>query len=405
MPDTAALPRPRRERLISLDVFRGLTVASMLLVNDPGSWDAIYPPLEHSPWHGWTPTDLVFPFFLFITGITCHMSLAARQAAGADGAALLRQVMRRAAIIFLLGLFLNWFPFYTTDPDTAGTGVLALVADKLLHLRLPGVLQRIALCYLIGGILTLRGSVRSQAALLVVLLLGYWGLSVLVPVPGSGLTGLAAIATPPDTLAAWVDRGLLDWGSWGSHLWGQSKVWDPEGPLSTLPAIGTLILGLFAGRWIGREQPLARRIAGLAGAGAVILAAGLLWSLWFPINKNLWTSSYVLFTGGMAALFLAGFMWLVDLRRSIWWISPFLAFGINPILAYFGSEMSEIILYEMITVTHDGKVIAIQEWFYDVALASWLPDRLASLAFAVLFVAGWYAILRVFQKRGIILKV
>ncbi|MEI9984271.1 MAG: hypothetical protein WDN69_14320 [Aliidongia sp.] len=267
------------------------------------------------------------------------------------------------------------------------------------------MLQRIAICYLAGGLLTLYGALRSQLALLAALLLGYWALLMLVPVPGSGATGLAAIAEPAGTLAAWIDRSLLDWGGWGNHLWGQSETWDPEGVLSTLPAIGTLILGLLAGRWIAQEPRWPRRIAGLLGAGLAAMIAGLIWDLWLPINKNLWTSAYVLFTGGLASLLLAGFMALVDLRRSTWWTPPLLAFGVNPILAYFGSEIMAIVIYEMILVPHGGKRVAIQEWIYDVALASWLPDRVASLAFALLFVAAWYGILRVFYRRGIILKV
>ena len=376
---------PRRERLVSLDAFRGLTVAGMLLVNDPGSWSAIYPPLRHAAWHGWTPTDLVFPFFLFITGITCHLSLDGRPAA-------LPKLLRRVAILFLLGLVLNGFPFYPP-------------AERLLSLRIPGVLQRIALCTLAGGLLTLYGGRRSQIAVLVALLLGYWALLMAMPMPGSGATGLAAVAEPPGTLAAWLDRALFDWDGWGHHLWGQSRSWDPEGALSTLPAIGTLILGLLAGRWVRAEPRLERRILGLASAGAVAVLLGLVWDLWFPINKNLWTSSYVLFTGGLAALLLAGFMALIDLRRSLWWTPPLLAFGINPILAYFGSEIMAIVIYEMITLPYEGRQVALQEWFYDTTLASWLPDRLASLAFALLFVALWYLILRQFQRRGVVLKV
>ena len=397
---TAAPSRAKRERLVSLDVFRGLTVAAMLLVNDPGSWSAIYPPLEHARWHGWTPTDLIFPFFLFITGITCHLSLAARRASGTSP---LPQVLRRAAILFLLGLILNAFPFYS--PDALPSGLPAAIGDKLLHLRLPGVLQRIALCYLAGGLLTLYGSLRSQLLLLAVLLPGYWALLTLVPVPDSGATGAAAIAEPAGTLGAWLDRALLDWGAWGTHLWAQSRVWDPEGALSTLPSFGTLILGLLAGRWIAQQPDLRRRIAGLLVAGPGATLIGLAWDAWFPINKNLWTSSFVLFTGGLATMLLAGFMALVELRRSLWWTGPFLAFGVNPILAYFGSELTAILIYEMITLPERGERVALQQWFYETALAPWLPARAASLAFALLFVAAWYAVLRVLQRRGIILKV
>ncbi|HEX5581972.1 MAG TPA: DUF5009 domain-containing protein, partial [Gemmatimonadaceae bacterium] len=234
-----------RERLVALDVFRGLTIAGMLLVNNPGSWSAIYPPLAHAEWHGWTPTDLIFPFFLFIVGITTHLSLSARRARGADDGELVRQVLRRGALIFLFGLFLAWFPGFTWGdvPGVAQPTFLERVGDRLLHTRIPGVLQRIALAYVVGALLTFRTRVRTQLAILAVLLVGYWAVMTLVPVPGSGATGLAALAEPANTVSAWLDRQLLDWGRWGNHLWGASRTWDPEGVLTTVPAIGTVILG------------------------------------------------------------------------------------------------------------------------------------------------------------------
>jgi predicted acyltransferase len=392
-------------RLVSLDVFRGATVAAMLLVNNPGNWNAIYWPLDHADWNGWTPTDLIFPFFLFIVGITTYLSLESRKARGDSGAELRRQVLRRAAIIFALGLFLNWFPGFSVGHIAGDPDFLARVVRKLLHVRVMGVLQRIAVVYAVTGFIALAASLRVQIGLLAALLLGYWAISVLVPVPDTGATGLAAIADRSHTLAAWIDRGALNWGAWGNHLWSQAKTWDPEGLLSTLPAIGTAILGLLAGRWIQSPQALSRRILFLLVAGMACVAVGLLWGQVFPINKKLWTSSFVIFTGGMAAAMLACSMWLIDLRASRWWTEPLRVFGVNPVLAFVASNISALLIYVDFTVTRNGHRIAVEEWFNDVFLASWLPDKVASLAFALLFVTVWWAILRIFLKRGILIKI
>ena len=284
-----------RERLLALDVFRGMTVAAMLLVNNPGSWDAIYPPLEHAAWHGWTPTDLIFPFFLFIVGVTTHLSREARHARGDGEGALLRQVLRRATLIVLSGLLLHAFPF---TPLTQFT-----------EIRIPGVLQRIGMAYLFGALLTQRTTVSQQIGILGTLLFGYWFAMTLLPVPGQPGIGADWLDEPSKTLAAWVDRALLD-----GHLWRQSRTWDPEGVLSTMPAIGTVMLGVFTGRWLGTARPLHERLSGLFAAGALATMLGLMWNWGFPINKALWTSSYVLFTGGVAATALAVILWVSPTR-------------------------------------------------------------------------------------------
>jgi predicted acyltransferase len=394
-----------RARIASLDVLRGLTIMGMLLVNDPGNWNAIYWPLDHADWHGWTPTDLIFPSFLFIVGVTTHLSLSARRGRGDTPSALRNKVIERAAVIFLIGLFLNWFPGFAVGHIAGDPDLLARMGRKLLHLRITGILQRIALVYALAGFASLYASLRVQIALLVAILLGYWALLTLVPVPDSGATGLAAIADRGHTLAAWIDRGALDWGAWGNHLYSQAKTWDPEGVLSTLAATGTALLGILCGRWITADAPLARRVSLLLLAGLVAIALGLLWGEVFPINKKLWTSSFVLFTGGVSAVLLASFMWLMEIRGSTWWTGPFHVFGVNPILAFTASDLMAILIYRDFTVEFGGKSVAVQEWFDDVALASWLPPKIASLAFAVLFVFFWYLVLRVFYRRGIVLKV
>lgn len=398
---------PGRERLLSLDVFRGLTIAGMLLVNDPGSWGAIYPPLEHAAWHGWTPTDLIFPFFLFIVGITTHLSLSARRARGDDERALVRQVLRRGALIFLLGLFLAWFPGFTWGAvdSVAEPSFLQRVADRLPDVRIMGVLQRIALAYVLGALLTLRSGTRAQILMLAVILLGYWWVLMGIPVPDTGATGLAAIADRSHTIAAWTDRLLLDWGRFGNHLWVQGVTWDPEGPLSTIPAVGSVMLGVLAGRWLGRATPLAERLNGLFAVGALGMVAGLVWNWWFPINKNLWTSSYVLFTAGMAAVALATCMWLIEVRRWTWWTRPWVVFGVNPILAFVGSGLMARLIYSVIRVPFRGGTTSLQAAIYETAYNSWLSPRNASLAFALSFVLLWYLALELLYRRRIFLKV
>ncbi|TWB25303.1 putative acyltransferase [Nitrospirillum bahiense] len=401
-PSVEPSPAAKPERLLSLDVFRGLTVALMLLVNDPGTWSDIYWPLRHAKWHGWTPTDLVFPFFLFMVGITTHLSLTQRRARGDDDGALARQILRRALILFGLGLFIAWFPGYAL----AGHGTLAdRAAAQVLSWRIPGVLQRIALCYAAAGLLSLRVGPKGQGALIMLLLLGYWVVMTCVPVPGTGATGLAALAHPGATVAAAVDRALFDWGAWGNHLWAAAKTWDPEGALSTLPAVATALLGVQAGRWLARPLPLPARIRGLIVAGVVGVLLGEVWDLVFPINKSLWTSSFVALTAGMACLCLGALLWVVEVRGWRRWTRPALVFGVNPILAYVGSELMAIIIGGVITLPWDHRIAPLQDVIYEAVFYPLLPEKAASLAFALLFVALWWAILEALYRRRIFLKV
>ena len=394
----------RNERLVALDVFRGLTVAGMLLVNNPGTWSAIYPPLEHAPWHGWTPTDLIFPFFLFIVGITTSISLTGRRARGDDEGAILRQVLKRGALIFLFGLLLSWFPFftYTAIPDTPDPSFLDRVVYRVEHLRILGVLQRIGLAYLGGALLTLRTSLKSQLVILAMLLFGYWALMTLVPVPDTGVAGRFVLDKPEQLLSAWLDRTILT----PNHLYSGSKTWDPEGLLSTLPAIGTVILGTFAGRWIGqRDLELNSRLSALFSVGALTMMLGLVWNWFFPINKSLWTSSYVLFSGGMAAVVLATCLWVIDVRGVRAWTRPLVVYGLNPMLAFLGSGMMARMMGSMIMINVDGAETPLQAVVYKNVYASWLSPVNASLAFALTFVALWYVLLLIAEKRGFVLKV
>ena len=415
--ERAPTPRPaiaparpeRRERLLSLDVFRGLTIAGMLLVNDPGSWGSIYPPLEHAAWNGWTPTDLIFPFFLFIAGVTTHLSLTARRARGDDESAIRKQIIRRGLLIFLLGFLVNGFPYFTwgTVAGIPDPTFVQRIVDRLLHWRIMGVLQRIGLAYMCGALLSQGRTVKQQVMIIVGLLYGYWFAMTVLPVPDSGAMGQLVLGDAPRTMAAWWDRLLLDWSRWGlgNHIWASSNTWDPEGIFSTIPAIGTAMLGNLAGQWIGQKRTLGERLNGLFAAGALGMMTGLMWSWSFPINKSLWTSSYVVFCAGMAAVAIATIMWLVDVHNVRWWTKPFVIYGLNPMTAFVGSGVMARCIYSIFTVTNHGKPTALQSAIYESIYVPWLEPVNASLAFALTYVLFWFGVLYVMYKKNIVFKV
>ncbi len=368
-------------RLQSLDVFRGMTIAAMLLVNNPGTWSHVYPPLEHAAWNGWTPTDLVFPFFLFIVGVATALSLARLADAGESRAVLFRKALVRAGIIFALGLVLQGFPHY-----------------NLPHLRIPGVLQRIAIAYLITAVLVLLTGVRGQVLTLVCLLVGYWTLLTLVPVPGVG----RGVLEPEKNLSNWLDFRLLG----VNHVWQETRTWDPEGLLSTLGAVGSVVCGVLAGHWVRSGRDVRPKAFGLLYAGGATLVAGWIWSRVFPINKSLWTSSYVLLSAGIACLVLAAVFWLVDIKGYRGWTTPFLVFGTNAITAYWLSTLCGIVL-DWITYTRpqDGEEVVLKTYLYDALYASWLSPANASLAYAVTYVLVWLGLLSVLYRRRIFIRI
>ena len=369
------------QRLLSLDVFRGLTIAAMLLVNNPGTWEHVYPPLEHASWNGWTPTDLVFPFFLFIVGVATALSLSRLAEAGAGRREVLRKAAVRAAIIFGLGLALQGFPHY-----------------DLPHLRIPGVLQRIAIAYLITAVIVMVTGIRGQVLSLVALLLGYWTLMTLVPVPGVG----RGVLEPEKNLSNWLDFKLLG----VNHVWQETGTWDPEGLLSTLGAVASVLCGVLAGHWIRSRRPTDAKAFGLFYAGSMTLLLGWTWSRVFPINKSLWTSSYVLLSAGIACLVLSVIFWLVDIEGYRGWTVPFLVFGTNAITAYWLSTLCGIVL-EWITLTGpgEGDQVVLKTYLYDTAYASWLSPANASLAYAVSYVVLWLGLLSFLYRRRIFIRI
>ena len=368
-------------RLQSLDVFRGLTIAAMLLVNNPGSWIHVYRPLEHAAWNGWTPADLVFPFFLFIVGITTTLSLGGWLERGVRPRMLFRKVLIRAGLLFALGLLLQGFPAY-----------------ELGTIRVLGVLQRIALSYLVTAAIVLATGVRGQLGALIALLLGYWALMTLVPVPGIG----RAVLEPDLNLSNWLDLRLIG----RNHLQHETMTWDPEGILSTLGAIATVLCGVLAGHWIRSTHGARVKVVGLLAGGAAVLALGTVWGGAFPINKNLWTGSYVLLTAGIACFVLASTYWLVDVKGHRAWARPFLVFGTNAITAYWLSSVVAIVFdWVVITSPEDGESLTLKTYIYEVVYAPWLAPENASLAYAVTYVLLWLGFLGLLYRRRIFIRI
>ncbi len=364
----------RPERIVSLDVFRGLTIAAMLLVNDPGSWSHVYGPLRHATWHGWTLADLVFPFFLFIVGVSVAIALGRRFKAGAQRRPLYIKIIRRALILFALGLLLNAFPSF-----------------ELSTLRIPGVLQRIAVCYLITAVIFMNSTWKGRLAWAAGLLLAWWAAMEWIPVPGAG----AGLYEKGTNLAAWIDGQLLE-----GHMWAVTKTWDPEGILSTLPAISTTLFGSLAGQWLTGERTPRDKAAGLLAAGGAATALGALWQILLPINKSLWTSSYSVFMAGLALLTLSAIYWVVDVRGKKRWAQPALVFGMNAIAAFVLAGITARLLYLIKVTGADGNAMTLKAWIYDTLFLSWLGGRNASLAYAIAFIIFiWLCMLPVYKKK------
>lgn len=359
---------------------------AMILVNNPGTWEHVYAPLRHAEWHGCTPTDMIFPFFLFIVGVSIHYAYRDKKADGLNRRNFIK-ISRRTVLIFLLGIFLAWFTLPVArmvDPE------------RLATLRIPGVLQRISVVFFFSSVLYLSSSWLTQLRLGAVLLLAYYLLMTLVPVPGFGPPNLE----PGTNLAAWSDRLLLD-----GHLWSQSRTWDPEGVLSTLPALVTGIVGMLTGQLMDRIENTSERVTWIFFIGMVLILSGLAWDLAFPINKALWTSSYVLYTGGWAMQALAASHWLIDIRGHQSWIKPFLFFGTNAIFAFVGSGLVAKVLLRTRWTTETGTEESLWNFLYQHAYASWLEPPVASVTFALTLVLLFGVVLGWMYHRKWFIKV
>jgi predicted acyltransferase len=368
-------------RLVSLDVFRGLTVAGMVLVNNPGSWAHIYPPLQHAQWNGWTPTDLIFPFFLFIVGVAIPLALGKRVERGGQRRDLILKVVYRTLVIFLLGEFLAGFPLF-----------------RLSTIRIPGVLQRIAVCYFFASIIYLTTRPRTTAIIAAALLVVYWLLMTHVPAPGYYVGDLSR----EGNLASYIDRRVL-----GPHLWkGGGGVYDPEGILSTMGALATTLLGVLTGNRLRcKDRTPIEKVAHLFIAGICCLIIGWVWNFWFPINKSLWSSSYVFFTAGLGLQFLALCYWLIDIKGYKAWTKPFVIFGVNAIVLFVGSGLMGRMLGLIKFSRPDGSRWPLQSIIYNRGFASWLSPVRASLAFAISFILLWLFLLWLLYRKRIIIKI
>ncbi len=368
----------KENRLASLDVFRGITVAAMILVNNPGSWESVYPPLLHASWHGCTPTDLIFPFFLFIVGVSIHFAYQGN--INSMDKKIFLKIVKRTVIIFGLGILLAWFPVFTLE--------------RLSSLRIPGVLQRISIVFFVCSLIYIYTSWLVQIRIAILLLVGYFLAMTLIPVPDVGYVNLE----PATNLGAWIDRLLLD-----GHLWSQSKTWDPEGILSTIPAIGTGIIGMLTGQLFNKIKVPSERVVWLFFTGAILIVSGLAWGMIFPINKSLWTSSYVLYSAGIAMQFLAACYWLVDVQGFSHWAKPFIYYGTNAIFVFVASGLLAKTLIR-IKVGDDGN-LSLWTYLYQNLYASWLPPKVASLLFAITLILFFLIILWQMYKRKIFIKV
>lgn len=416
------------KRLTALDTLRGLTIALMILVNTPGTWEHVFPPLRHAPWNGWTPTDLVFPFFLFIVGVSFYFSHTkfGHQLTGAAA----EKILKRTLAIFIVGLLLNAFPKYMFNNGVLwqvffGLSLLtwlsmplwkdkvsphivrglewgSLIAILLLflltlkdnNLRILGVLQRIALAFGIGAFLCLLFKGRALIGVLAALLIGYWLLMI-------GFGDL----TLENNFARTVDLAILG----ENHIYGGYGLpFDPEGLLSTIPSVGTMMMGFLAGRIIGqhptnREQAVFKLF--LYGFPAMVLA--YLWNPFFPINKPIWSSSYVLHTGGLAMLFLGLSIYLIDIKGRKKWAAPFIQFGLNPLFIYALSSLSvKILLYWIKIPTANGETINGYQALYQNVFATIAGNNeFGSFLFAVFYVSMHWIVAWILWKSKIFIKV
>ena len=369
-----------KERLLSLDVFRGLTLAAMIFVNaDVDGYG--YPYIMHAGWHGWGLADLVFPFFLFIVGVAIPYAFAGRLERGVSRRDLYRHIVTRTVILFACGLFQNCIPlddrpwFHFAD------------------LRYSGVLQRIALCYLIVSVIYLNVKSRGQAIITGSLLAGYFILMKFVPVPGHG----AGILQRDGNWVQYIDLRVM-----GGHL--QSKYFESKGLLSTFPAIANTLIGVLVGQHLRSSRAALEKVAQFFLTGNVLMFLGLFWSIWFPINQNLWTSSLVLFMCGMAIVILAGCYYVADVQKITWWTKPFVILGLNSLTVFMGTWMFMSVLAKIKLHQADGATISLWHLLYFRGFASWAGPVPASVPFAFLNVLLFLGILTLMYRKGIFLK-
>ncbi|MCX7001064.1 MAG: DUF5009 domain-containing protein [Candidatus Sumerlaeota bacterium] len=376
-------------RLMSLDVFRGLTIAAMLLVNNAGDWGHIWGPLEHAEWHGCTATDLIFPFFLFIMGVAMQFSFAGRLEKPGGKIDLIGQICRRTFIIYILGIIL----------------ALIIWPSYLGHFRMYGVLERIAFCYFFASFIMLYTGVRGQVFFFLLLMAVYYIILKFIPMPGQMAGGLERYKNIVD----YIDTGIFgnlnyEWDA------GLKMGHDPEGLLSTIPSICTTLAGGLCGFWLRRkEKGDFEKVAGMSAIGVLLIILGKLLKHDIPMNKNLWTPSYVIYTAGAALLCLSVCYWLIDIKGWRAWAKPFLYYGTNAIAAYFGASLMALIIV-MVRVTGDGgKVMRLKTYLFTHYYKSWMPgifgDYATSAAYGASFVVLWCIITWILYRKKVFIKI
>ena len=428
-----------KERIISLDVLRGITIMMMVLVNNPGSWGNIFAPLEHAEWNGCTPTDLVFPFFIFILGAAIPLAIVTKVL----NQQTFLKILTRSLRIICLGLFLGFYGKIEIF-DLVGyplliskliiTGIVGYVLlgnfeqkiklylvlalffismflafsgiEAYREVRLPGVLQRIGIVYFFTSLVYLKTGIRGQIITVAILLLGYWAIMTLIPVPGFGPANLEK----GTNLAAWLDNLLLE-----NHLWASSKTWDPEGLLSSIPVIANGIVGLLIGQLLNSSLVKNEKATKMLGAGLVLVILGLIWNQFFPMNKSLWTSSFVLYTAGFATLFLTAFYYVIDIKGYKNWTTPILFWGVNPMIVFFLSGILPRVLssikvanpsYFMGNLEEIPQQIGLQEYLNKFCIMPYFEDpKVASLMWALLNITFWSIVLWYFYKKKMFFKV
>ncbi|MEO6851570.1 MAG: DUF5009 domain-containing protein [Mucilaginibacter sp.] len=363
---------PLKTRLLSLDVFRGITMAAMILVNDPGDGDHVYAPLEHSKWNGCTPTDLIFPFFLFMVGVSIVYAMESRKETESHAKLILR-ALRRTVILLLINY-----------------GIQLILHPSFSHLRFPGVLPRIAITYFICTVLFIKTSQKTRDWLFVIALVGYYIIMTFIPVPDFGHANLE----PATNMGAWLDRLIFT----PDHLWSESHTWDPEGLLGTLPAIATGLFGIRVSSWLKRkDRDDGVKVSWMFTYGILAVILALLWNPFFPINKALWSSSFVLFTGGLATVGLALSYWLIDVKGHKKLTAPFVAFGANAITAYI---LSDFIPHYVNRIKLAGG-----QSIYELFFVPYFSPINASLAYALFLVLLIWGVMWILYLRKIIIKV
>lgn len=383
-----------KNRLLALDVFRGLTITAMVLVNNPGSWSYVYPPMLHAQWHGWTPTDLIFPFFVFIVGVSIAIVMNREMAKGTNKLSLIKNASVRAAKLFGLGLFLALFYFNVFAAD------YSWVESKLMSVRVMGVLQRLGLVFLFTVIIVLYFGRFGRAVWIAGLLLGYWAIMMLIPYTDNNGVVYQGLLQHGNSLAAWLDNLIL--GS--EHVYyskAQPFAFDPEGILSTFPAIAGALAGVFTGDLLtDKSRSLINKTKAMFCWGLGLIIAGELYGLVFPINKALWTSSFVVMTTGWALFILGLLTWLIDIKGYKNWSAPFVVFGANAILFYLFSAVVAR-LFMMIPIGN----ISLQGWLYHQVYSPLFGNLNGSLMYAISFLLMSYVVMHVLYKKKILFKV